>query len=44
MKTIFLLGLAGFLMSLLIGTSKQYDLEDDIDDWLDDSESNQYTW
>jgi hypothetical protein len=44
MKTIFLLGLAGFLLSLLIGTVRQYDLEDDLDDWLDDSDSNLYTW
>jgi len=44
MKTIFFLGLGGFLLSLLGGISKQYDFEDDCDDWLDESDSNQYTW
>ncbi len=44
MKIIFLLGLAGFLLSLLRGTSKKYDFEDEFDEWLEESDSNQYTW
>ena len=35
MKTIFFLGLAGFLLSLLGGMSNQYDFDDDNDDWFD---------
>ena len=35
MKTIFFLGLAGFLLSLLGGMFNQYDFEDDNDDWFD---------
>jgi len=34
-KTIFFLGLAGFLLSLLGGLFNQYDFEDDNDDWFD---------
>jgi hypothetical protein len=44
MKIIFLLGLAGFVLSLLGGMSRQYDLDDDLDEWLEDNDSNQYIW
>ena len=35
MKILFLLGLAGFLLSLLGGMSNQYDYDDDNDDWYE---------
>ena len=44
MTTVLFLGLAGFLLSLLGGMSKQYDFDDDNDDWLDDNDNNQLSW
>jgi len=44
MTTIFFLGLAGFVLSLLADMLDPYDFDKDNDDWLDDTDSNQYTW
>ncbi len=44
MKIIFLSGLIGFLLSLLGGLTRQYDLDDDLDEWVEENDSSQFIW